>query len=100
DDRLAGGGDRLAGEVAVPAVRGRGVAALPARAAEGDGDQAAVPAEDLAERELLLAPPLHVGCVAEGAHHEAAGALLGIDPPACATAVWKSTSHMVGASRL
>src|SRR3989441_8238300 len=56
-----------------------GVAALPARAAEGDRDQAPVAPEDLAERQLVLAPPLDVGRVAEGAHHEDAGALLGID---------------------
>jgi len=63
--------------VGVGAARGRGVVALPARAAEGDRDQAAVAPEDLAERQLVLAPPLHVGRIAEGAHHEDAGALLG-----------------------
>src|SRR5207247_2359902 len=38
DDRLAGSHDRFAGEVAVGVVRGCGVAALPARAAEGHRD--------------------------------------------------------------
>jgi hypothetical protein len=33
---------------------------------------------DLAQRQPLFAPPLDVGRVAEGAHHEDAGALLGI----------------------
>ncbi len=79
DDRLARRDDRLPGDVVIAAARGCGVVALPARAAEGDRDEAAVAPEDLAERQLVLAPPLHVGRVAEGAHHEDAGALLGID---------------------
>src|SRR5205823_8873862 len=49
DDRLARRDDRLAGEVGVGPARGCGVVALPARAAEDDGDQAAVAPEDLAE---------------------------------------------------
>ena len=76
------GGARLAqvlagqlGVVAVGCVRG---GAVPHAAAEGDRLQAAVAADDLAQRQPLLLPPLHVGGVAEGAHHQDAGALLGV----------------------
>src|SRR5207244_3495952 len=76
DDRLSRAPDRLATEDRVPAVRGVRIGALPARRPECDLDEPAVAADDLTERELLLAPPLHVGRVAEGADHENAGALL------------------------
>jgi hypothetical protein len=79
DDRGARAVDGLPGERGVGAVGRLGIEALPARRAEGHGHEAAVAPEDLAERELLLAPPLHVGRVAEGADHEDARPLLGID---------------------
>src|SRR2546422_9764346 len=74
DDRLPRRDDRLAGEVRVVPARGRGVAALPARAAESDRDQAPVAPEDLAGRQLVLAPPLDVGRGAAGAHPQDARA--------------------------
>src|SRR5581483_9065507 len=50
-------GDRLPRELGVEAVRGLGVEALPALGPEADGNEPAVAADDLAEPELLVAPP-------------------------------------------
>ena len=69
----------LPGELGVGAVGGVGVAALPALAAELDRREPPVALHDLAQRQPLLAPPLDVGGVAEGADHQDAGALLGVD---------------------
>ena len=55
-----------------------GIEAFPARLAERDGHETAVAADHLAQRQIELAPPLHVGLVAEGADHDDAGSLLGI----------------------
>jgi hypothetical protein len=48
-------------------------------AAKLDRQQVAVAAEDLAQRQPPLAPPRHVRRIAEGADHQDARSLLGID---------------------
>ena len=76
---LDDGGARLAqvaaGQLGVGTVGGFRVGAVPLAAAECDLPQASVGSHDLAQRQLLFLPPLHVGGVAEGAHHQDTGAL-------------------------
>ncbi len=79
DDRLLRLLDRLARQLGVGRV---GLARVEARegvAAELDGGEVPVAPHHLAQGEALLAPPLHVGRVAEGADHEDPGALLAVD---------------------
>ena len=78
DDRLARATRRLAGDRGIGGVGRLGPRALPAGRAELDRHEAAVAAQNLAQREFLLAPPGDVGRIAEGADHEDAGALLGV----------------------
>ncbi len=71
DHLLAGGEDRLAGEP--PVGRGGVGGGEPLRRLAGEP---AVAADDGAHRQRQLAPPLHVGEVAERAAHDQAGALV------------------------
>ena len=71
--RLLGGEDRLARELGVRGER----RPRTSRPCGASAEQAAVPAEDGADRQLELAPPDHVGDVAERADHGDAGALVG-----------------------
>ena len=73
DDALLGGVGGLAGEFGVRRLRLRGL--HPGGRLRED---AAVPANDGARRQLQLAPPGDVGEVTEGADHRDAGALLGV----------------------
>src|SRR6185503_1306043 len=66
DDRLSRRRDRLAAQRGVVAPGALRVEALPPRAAERDLGEASVAADDLPERQPLLAPPLHVGRITEG----------------------------------
>jgi hypothetical protein len=68
-----------AGEVRVGVVGGGGVDAGPIRRAEADGEEAAIAAEGLAERQIFASPPGDVGGIAEGADHEDAGSLFAVD---------------------
>ena len=79
DDPLLRLADRLADELAVGGRGRRRVEARPALGAEVHRHQPPVAADDLPQRELLLAPPLHVGRVAERADHQDARALLAVD---------------------
>ena len=78
DDALLRLVDRLALELRVERVGGLGLLRRVLGGAEGDLAQPPIAAEDLAEGQLLLAPPEHVGLITEGAHHEDAAALGGI----------------------
>ena len=79
DDARARLDGRQPGElVVVPAARARGSVALPARLAPRDRLERAVRLDDRAHRQAELAPPDHVGDVAERADHRDAGALFGI----------------------
>ena len=78
DDALLGRVRRLAGEFGV---RRLGLIALDPRGSLGQ--DASVPADDRARRQLQLAPPGDVGEVAEGADHRDAGPLLGIGQRMC-----------------
>ena len=52
---------------------------LPAGSAPGHRGQAAVGSEQRAHGQAQLAPPHHVGEIAERAHHHQTGALVGVD---------------------
>ena len=72
--------ERPPGEPAIDGVGGLGPQALPAPRAEDDlRIDPAVTAHHLPQRQPLGPPPQDVGGVAERAHHENAGPLLGID---------------------
>jgi hypothetical protein len=67
--------DVLAFDLVVKALGERGIQAPPPPLAEGDGSHAAITTDDLPQRQIEFAPPLHVCGVAEGADHEDTGAL-------------------------
>ena len=76
--RLTGAEGRLAGELGVRRLGPVGAGGDPLR---GLAVQPAVAADDGADRQLQLAPPRHVGQVAERAAHRDAGALVGLGGP-------------------
>ena len=78
DDPFLRRGDALAADFGVRRVRCGWIQALVALAAELDAGQAPVAPDELAQRQAVLAPPLDVALVAERAHHQDAGALLGV----------------------
>ena len=78
DDRLLRLLDPRPGEPRVGLVGEAGVEARKRLRPELQRYQRPVPADHLPQRERLLAPPLHVGRVAERAHHQDPGALLAI----------------------
>jgi hypothetical protein len=69
-DLLLGLPDGATGEALVVAVRGHGVEARVRLASELHRGQAPVATHHLPQGQALLAPPLHVGGVAERAHHQ------------------------------
>ena len=79
DDRAARLVDRPPGQLAIARARALEVLRLPARAAPGHLGEAAVGAQHRAHGQAQLAPPHHVGEVAERAHHHQARALVGLD---------------------
>jgi hypothetical protein len=78
DDAGLGLLDGPAGELGVGGGGGGRVVRLPALGAEGHRQEPAVAPDDAAGRQLQLAPPGHVGGVAERADHGDPGALLGV----------------------
>ena len=78
DDARLGLLDVLAGELRVGGVGGGRIEALVALAPVLDRHEPSVATDQLAQRQPLVAPPEHVGLVAERTDHQHAGALLGV----------------------
>jgi hypothetical protein len=86
DDRRAGREGRLAGELGVRRRGGSCAATAGCRAA------GAVAADHRTDRQLQLAPPDHVGQVAERADHRDAGTLVGLGSGCASTGISTSNS--------